>query len=472
MAKRVGRTDPRARAHYHEGVARELATDRVGALHAYVRAANLSPNGDWTSDALLAACRVQWLLGRRNDAQRTFDILRARREWSAHAAEAAVFLAVSQLAAGEVGSAPLLLQQAVQLRGANDSETTYWIGRADEAQGETGAALLRYLRLRARSPTTRSPRNAARLAGPAMAPAVKAAVERCGARRAPRTASPPGCCSPPATPARALRLYLYQQWAREPPCWPFLRLAPVERRSAAVAIPLADAEERVLALAAGATSASRPSRATSRSASRRSPSPRAAAARGAHPGRALALAQEAAAPALAAAPPQLLPLPLRDVLFPRPWPQRVQAAARRQAVEPALLWAVMREGSRFDTAAMTPGRRGRNALLDPASAERAAPAAGMRHVRPDDLYEPEMAIAVGAARLSQLGAAFPGRPALALAAHLVGAPQARLWASWCTTSDPAEALAKIGNAEVRTTVARVLGAQIAYDELPATAGRP
>ena len=47
------------------------------------------------------------------------------------------------------------------------------------------------------------------------------------------------------------------------------------------------------------------------------------------PGRALALAQESAAPALAAAPPQLLPLALREVLFPRPWPQRVQAAARR-----------------------------------------------------------------------------------------------------------------------------------------------
>ncbi|HET9768659.1 MAG TPA: transglycosylase SLT domain-containing protein, partial [Thermoanaerobaculia bacterium] len=179
----------------------------------------------------------------------------------------------------------------------------------------------------------------------------------------------------------------------------------------------------------------------------------------------------AAAPALAAAPPQLLPLALREVLFPRPWPQRVQTASRRVAVEPALLWAVMREGSRFDTTAMSAwGGRGLM-LLDPASAERAAGAAGVKQVRPDDLYDPEVAISIGAARLSQLGATFQGRPALVLAAHLVGTPQARLWASWCTSNDTAESLTKIGNAEVRTTVSRVLGAQIAYRELTTEPGR-
>ncbi|HET9768214.1 MAG TPA: hypothetical protein VFS60_15275, partial [Thermoanaerobaculia bacterium] len=82
MAERVARADQRARALYNEGIARELAADRVGALHAYVRAANLSANAEWTSTALLAACRVQWLLGRKNDAQHTFDILRSRRDWS------------------------------------------------------------------------------------------------------------------------------------------------------------------------------------------------------------------------------------------------------------------------------------------------------------------------------------------------------------------------------------------------------
>ena len=471
LAERVSRNDQRARAHYNEGIARELAADRVGALHAYVRAANLTANGEWTSASLLAACRVQWLLGRRGDAQRTFDILRSRREWSARAAEAAIFLAVSQLAKGEVGNAPLLLQQAVQLRGAAESETVYWIGRADEAQGETGAALLQYLRLLRElpyHPLTAEAR--ARLAAPAMQPAVQAAVERW--RRSPRAEDRLAAwlLLPAGDPQREpLRLFLYQRWARDRRLAPYLKLAAVDAAAWPLwQSPFDDPEDRVLALGGwrevseGTIARWFPLR---QPALAFTAAQQLLAAR--DPGRALALAQATAAPALAAAPPQLLPLALREVLFPRPWPQRVQAAARRSSVEAALLWAVMREGSHFDsTATSSWGGRGL-LLLDPASAERAAPAAGIQRVRPDDLYQPEIAIAVGAARLSQLGNAFQGRPPLALAAHLVGTAQARLWASWCNGNDPAEALAKIGNPEVRTAVGRMLGAQLAYRELPA-----
>ncbi|HEV8237778.1 MAG TPA: transglycosylase SLT domain-containing protein [Thermoanaerobaculia bacterium] len=469
LAERVARNDQRARARYHEGFARELAGDRVGALHAYVSAANLNANGEWTSAAMLATCRLQWLLVRRADAQRTYDILRARREWSARAAEAATFLAVSQLARGEVGTAPLLLQQAVQLRGATDSETVYWIGRADEAQGDTNAALLQYLRLLREipyHPLTAEARG--RLAGAAMQPAVKTAVERW--RRSPRADDRLAAwlLLPAGDPQREpLRLYLYQQWARDRRIAPYLKLAPVDAEEWPLwQSAFDDPEDRVLALGgwrevSGETITKyfplrQPALAFTAA-------QRLLAAR--DPGRALALAQETAAPALAAAPPQLLPLPLREVLFPRPWPQRVEAAAKRVAVEPALLWGVMREGSRFDTTAMSEwGGRGLM-LLDPASAERAAGAAGVKGVRPDDLYEPEIAIAVGAARLAQLGGAFNGRQALALAAHLVGTAQAKLWASWCTSGDPAETLAKIGNPDVRTMVERMLGAQMAYREL-------
>jgi len=475
LAERVARADQRARAHYNEGIARELAADRVGALHAYVRAANLSANSEWTSAALLAACRVQWLLGRRNEAQRSFDILRSRRDWSGPAAEAAVFLAVSQLARGEVDGAPLLLQQAVQLRGATEPETVYWIGRADEAQGETGPALAQYLRLLREIPYhPLSAEARVRLAGPAMAPAVKAAVERWRRSTSAEDRLAAWLLLPAGDPQREpLRLFLYQRWARDRRLAPYLKLAPVE----AELWPLwqssfDDPEDRVLALG-GWREVSADT--IMRHFPLRQPALAFTAAQrlllARDPGRALALAQEAAAPALAAAPPQLLPLALREVLFPRPWPQRVQSAARRGAVEPALLWALMREGSRFETTAMSAwGGRGLM-LLDPASAERAAPAAGVGKVDPDDLYDPEVAIALGAARLSQLGATFQGRPALALAAHLVGTPQARLWASWCTSNDPAESLAKIGSPDVRTTVGRVLGAQIAYRELTMGPGR-
>ncbi len=381
MAERVARADQRARAHYNEGIARELAADRVGALHAYVRAANLSANSEWTSASLLAACRVQWLLGRKNDAQHTFDILRSRREWSGPAADAAVFLAVSQLARGEAGNAPLLLQQAVQLRGTSEPETAYWIGRADEAQGEMAAALAQYLRLLREipyHPLTAEAR--VRLAAPAMVPAVKAAVERW--RRSTRAEDRLAAwlLLPAGDPQREpLRLSLYQRWARDRRLAPYLKLAPVE----AELWPLWQAafdnpEDRVLALG-GWREVSEDT--ITRHFPLRQPALAFTAAQrlllARDPGRALALAQEAAAPALAAAPPQLLPLALREVLFPRPWPQRVQAASRRGAVEPALLWALMREGSRFDTTAMSAwGGRGLHAARP---GERRAGGAGRRH---------------------------------------------------------------------------------------------
>ena len=471
LAERVARGDVRARALYQEGAARELNADRVGALQSYVRAANLNASSETTSAALLAACRVQWLLGRRPEAMRTYDILRGRREWGRTAVEAGLFLAVSQLAAGEVGNAPLLLQHVVQLTGQADAEVVYWIGRADEAQGEPAAALAQYLNLLRElpyHPLTAEAR--ARLAGPAMAPAVKAAVERW--RRSPRVDERLAAwlLLPAGDPQReALRLHLYQQWTRDRRLAPFLKLAAVEPAAWPLwASALDDPEERVLALGGWADVSLET---ITRHFPLRQPALAFTAAqrllRARDPGRALVVAQDAAAPALAAAPPQLLPLALREVLFPRPWSQKVQAAAKRQGVEPALLWALMREGSRFDPAAMTTwGGRGL-LLVDPASAERAAAPAGVGRVRADDLYQPETSIAVGAARLAQLSGAFPGRPPLALAAHLGGTAQARLWASWCIGDDPAEALAKIGSPELRSTIGRVLGAQMAYRELGA-----
>ncbi len=470
LAARVTRADLRARAYFHEGWAREVAGDRSGALQGYVRAANLTAGIDLTGRALLAACRVQWLLGRRPEALRSYEILRSRREWSEPAAEAGMFLAVSLLAAGEVGNAPGLLQQAIQLRARTEPETVYWIARADEAQGDASAALAQYLHLLRELPYhPLSAQARLRLAGPAMEPTVHAAIERW--RRSPRPDDRLAAwlLLPASDPQREpLRLYLYQQWARDRHLAPYLRLAAVDPREWPLwTSPLDGAEDRVLALGGWAEVGldtilrhfplAEPDLAFT------------AAQRLllAHdPARALALVQRVAAPALRATPPQLLPLPLRQALFPQPWPHRVDAAARRQGIASSLLWALMREGSRFDRAAATTwGGRGL-LLLDPASAERAAPLAGLPGVRPDDLYDPEVAIAIGAARLAQLGAAFPGRPVLAIAAHLAGVPQARLWSSWCATSDPAEQLAKIGSPEVRATVGRILGAQMAYEELP------
>src|SRR5581483_6001014 len=147
LAERAAKPEARARALYEEGETRELVGDRKGALERYVKAANLVPGRDSTAEPLLAACRAQWLLGKAADARRTYLVLRSRREWSAQAAQAAGFLAISQLAQGDVGDAPSLLQQAMQILGGRTPELVYWTARADEAQGHAAAAVAQYTRL-------------------------------------------------------------------------------------------------------------------------------------------------------------------------------------------------------------------------------------------------------------------------------------------------------------------------------------
>jgi soluble lytic murein transglycosylase-like protein len=164
-------------------------------------------------------------------------------------------------------------------------------------------------------------------------------------------------------------------------------------------------------------------------------------------------------------PPQLLPLALRQLLLPRPWRERVSAAATRYRLDPAQLYAVMRAGSGFEPRALSPwGGRGL-LLVDSGDGERLAAEAGLPAVRPEDLFDPRVAIPVGGARMAELAALFPGRPHLALAAHLSGPAQARLWASWCETDEPAELLTKVGAADMRAVLVQVLTAQAAYSEL-------
>jgi soluble lytic murein transglycosylase len=173
-------------------------------------------------------------------------------------------------------------------------------------------------------------------------------------------------------------------------------------------------------------------------------------------------------------PRQLLPRQLRELLLPRPWESRVRTAAGRHALDPALLWALMRGGSGFDPRAISPwGGRGL-LLVDPPSAERLAPSQGLPEVRPEDLFQPRFAIPLGAAHLAELERSFGGRPLAALTAYLAGPSQARLWASWCESDEPAELLTKIDVPEVHDALVRVLSWRAAYAELDgrAAAGGP
>lgn len=468
LAARVHRPEQRAEAFFHEGRARELGGDPAAALSRYVRAANQTPANVTTGPALLAACRLQWLRGDRAAAVHTLGILRSRAEWNGEAGRAALFFAASLLAAGEVGDAPTFLDTATATLGTLP-EVVYWKGRADEARQRPDAAVGHYLRL-ARDATYHplALDARARMARPPLlaSAAALAATKRGSARGDDRRDA--WLLLPAGDPGREpLRQMLYQRYARDPELAPWLRLAPVAPESWPLwQAPHPTAEDRLLALGGwgevGLDTVLRhfPLRdvALSFTAAQR------LAAAGDLP-RAQILGGELMHRLGGRIPLALLPLPLRQLLLPRPWRPEVESAAARHGVDPALLWALMREGSSFDSKTLSPsGGRGLM-VLDPRQAAPHAAAAGLTTVRPEDLFAPRHAIPIAAARLAELATAFPDRPALALAAYLSTPAQARAWSRRCTSSDPAEQLTKIGSDDVRAATARVLATAAAYREL-------
>lgn len=158
---------------------------------------------------------------------------------------------------------------------------------------------------------------------------------------------------------------------------------------------------------------------------------------------------------------ELAPPAVVRALAPRPFDRLVNAAASDSGVPPDLLWAVMRQESRFDREAVSPAAaRGLMQLTLPAAGE----AARQLSEEPPayaDLYDPARSIRLGAATLRSLLTRFEGDAPSAVAGYNAGAGQTFLWRG--AAKEPAEALlASISYVETRAYYRRVLGNRLVY----------
>ena len=164
-------------------------------------------------------------------------------------------------------------------------------------------------------------------------------------------------------------------------------------------------------------------------------------------------------------PPPLVPVQLRRLLYPFAFSETLVVESLKRQVDPYLLAALLREESRFDPRALSgASARGLAQFVEPTARELGR-RIGMGELSPDDLYRPEVAIALAAAHLRELIERFDGAIPRVVAAYNAGAAQAELWHRYCFSDEAAEYITKVSFAETRGYVESVLRSWGEYRDL-------
>jgi soluble lytic murein transglycosylase len=163
------------------------------------------------------------------------------------------------------------------------------------------------------------------------------------------------------------------------------------------------------------------------------------------------------------------PLALWRLSYPRPYSDTVEAAAAEHDVDPLLIWAVMREESRYDPEALSyVGARGLMQVM-PATQTWIAEQMG-EELSPGDAYTPEASVRMGAWFLRFLMNYFDGDMDLVIAAYNGGAGSVGIWLDDPLVADRDDLLRWIGYGETREYLAKVSLSYRVYQALYAEGG--
>ncbi len=457
-----------ADALFQAGRSLELAGRVDEAAAAFESARAVEPLGGWSGVAQLAALRLQALAGDEEGAEARVRTLASRRAWRTELARGALFLASGRLARGEAKGTEQLLAQARSSGAASDEEVAYWEGRRAEVEGSHARAVVAYLEAVGSDPFDPFARlAAARLADARLAPARRAKASALAASSSVSELRLAALLlGDGEEQGAALRRKVRERLLGEPATAAWLDWAPASVAS----WPLFSSasrrpEDLLLALgrfdeAAAVVSRwfppSNPGLAFTGAA--------ALAAAGAHR-QALAIVETLFQRLPAAVPIEWVDPALRRQLFPLPFAATVREQASLRGVDPNLLAAVLREESRFDPAAVSPASARGLAQLLASTARRVAADLALPEPLPDDLFQPEVSIALGSGYIAELSERFGGRLPAVVTAYNAGEAQTALWTRYCFTRDEAEYLSKVGFRETRAYLYRVLRSRAHYAAL-------
>ncbi|MDI3339549.1 MAG: lytic transglycosylase domain-containing protein [Sphaerobacter sp.] len=415
------------RARYYRGLSRARAGDVAGGVEDLREVARRQPDGPLAAEALLQAARLMEEAGDAAGARAAYEALRVRYPESEAAAEARFRLGLIAYVAGDVGAA-LRAWSA-----GGDARVLFWLGKARAAAGDDAGAQAVW--------------EAAARADPNDYYGLRARERRRGepdlaALTTPRAAPDAGSAGP-------------ELWAAVAP-WFQAQGVDVTMERAAVesdpgflrAVTLLDAgmvqeagwEIQALAEAYAADAP----RLVALAATLAARGETAAAAR------VVARVVDAAG---ASDPP--VPAVLERLRYPIPYREIVWEAARRQAVDPLLLVALVMQESDFNPNARSPAGAVGLAQIVPATGQEIARRLGRTNFEPHDLLRPEVSLEFGAYYLAERLRRFGGNLPAALAAYNAGDAPVTEWLAAPGGEDPDVFTEMIPYPETYTYVRRV-----------------
>lgn len=163
--------------------------------------------------------------------------------------------------------------------------------------------------------------------------------------------------------------------------------------------------------------------------------------------------------------PDLLPLVVRQLLYPRYFAVFIEADAKKYATDPTLVLSIMREESRFNPRAKSQAAARGLLQFIITTARDIGRDVGLVDVDPEDLYDPRIVIQLGAKYISELQQQSGGNRYRVAAAYNAGPKQVALWQRMQPAAGDDYFLTAINFDETKQYVRKVMNSYERYGEI-------
>ncbi|MFZ2491403.1 MAG: lytic transglycosylase domain-containing protein, partial [Thermoanaerobaculia bacterium] len=168
--------------------------------------------------------------------------------------------------------------------------------------------------------------------------------------------------------------------------------------------------------------------------------------------------------------PELLPVSVRQLLYPRYFYDFIAADSDRYEADPRLVLSIMREESRFNPRAKSAAAARGLLQFIITTARDIGRSVGLVDVDPEDLYDPRVIIRLGARYVAELLEQFGGNRYHAAAAYNAGPKQVALWSRLQPAPGNDYFLTAINFDETKHYVRKVMNSYAKYGEIYGSEG--